>query len=424
VSRLLAITTIILISSQIPANATPTPDEPKFERIVIDNDFPGAYQVEVADVNGDKKPDIIAVGGGTCAWYKNPSWKKRIISTPKDSPDIITSATADLDGDGKAEVAIGYDFAMNTPKRGKLLLAVQGKSIDDPWTFKKIANVGSIHRIRWGEFDGDASAPELVVAPIFGQEAKPPTYDDPASIAIFQVGHDPKAGEWRRIDLDKLPTYRFRDGTGNEKMSNPEQARRPVLHAIEVKPNTNPGEKNNLLTADNLGVGWFSTLDDLEGARLVRSVDTIPGQAPKRGCSEVHYGRFAVRGWFLATIEPWHGTRVVIHRAEFSEREGGRVRDLKGFFPGLVIDDTLDEGHALWVADVDGDGTDEVFAGHRGKDHRVSMYKFDGKIWNKMVLDKEIAAQDLRGGDINGDGKPDVVAVGGSTHNVILYRTK
>ena len=89
-----------------------------------------------------------------------------------------------------------------------------------------------------------------------------------------------------------------------------------------------------------------------------------------------------------------------------------------------VIDDTLDDGHALWTADIDGDGNDEVFAGHRGKDHRVSMYRFDGKTWTKTVLDRDIAAQDMRGGDLDGDGKPDVVAVGGSTHNVVWYRFK
>ena len=88
--------------------------------------FPGAYQVEVADVNGDKKPDIIAVGGSTCAWYENPTWKKRIVSGAKETPGIISSATADLDGDGKAEIAIAYEFGMNTPTKGKLLLAGQG----------------------------------------------------------------------------------------------------------------------------------------------------------------------------------------------------------------------------------------------------------------------------------------------------------
>ena len=89
-----------------------------------------------------------------------------------------------------------------------------------------------------------------------------------------------------------------------------------------------------------------------------------------------------------------------------------------------MLDDTLADGHALWVADVDGDGDDEIFAGHRGKDHRVSMYDFDEatKTWNRTVLDRDIAAQDLRGGDLDGDGTPDVVAVGGSTHNVVWYR--
>ena len=96
------------------------------------------------------------------------------------------------------------------------------------------------------------------------------------------------------------------------------------------------------------------------------------------------------------------------------------------FSARTVIDSTLADGHALWVADVDGDGDDEVFAGHRGKDHRVSMYDRDpssGK-WTRTVLDREIAAQDLRGGDLDGDGAPDVVAVGGATHNVVWYHPK
>src|SRR5947209_20534640 len=100
------------------------------ERRVIDADFPGAYQVEVADVNGDRKPDIVAVGGGTCAWYENPTWKKRVVSGGKQTPGIISSATADLDGDGRAEIAIAYEFAMNAPPKGKLLLAVQGNAPD------------------------------------------------------------------------------------------------------------------------------------------------------------------------------------------------------------------------------------------------------------------------------------------------------
>ncbi len=71
---------------------------------------------------------------------------------------------------------------------------------------------------------------------------------------------------------------------------------------------------------------------------------------------------------------------------------------------------------------MDGDGDDEVFAGYRGAGDRVSVYDFDGKAWNRTVLDDAIAAQDLRGGDLDGDGTPDVVAIGGKTHNVVWYK--
>ncbi len=379
--------------------ATPA-DPPKFERIVIDNDFPGAYQVEVADVNGDKKPDVIVVGGGTCAWYENPTWKKRIVTTPKQTPGIISSATADLDGDGKAEIAIAYEFAMNEPKKGKLLLAKQGKTADDPWTTRALDQdpsfpLGSIHRLRWGNLFGDGR-PALVVAPIFNTEAKPPKYDGPARLFL----HLPRTG---RLDDDfEIMTHVVKEG-------------HPVMHAIEVRDANGDG-REDILTASNAGVTLVSFTARSGDWRFQQLVTGRKGEAPKQGSSEVHLGGRADGRKLLATIEPWHGSEVAVYLSDAPKS--------LNFGPRTVIDDTLDEGHALWVADIDGDGTDEVFAGHRGKDHRVSMYQFDGKTWNKTVLDRDIAAQDMRGGDLNGDGKPDVVAVGGSTHNVVWYRFK
>ena len=142
----------------------------EFDRIVIDANFPGAYQVEVADVNGDKKPDVIAVGGSTCAWYENPTWKKRIVTGPKQTPGIISSATADLDGDGKAEIAIAYEFGMNPPTKGKLLLAVQGKGLDDPWKLSA-DRVISAASTGFAGATSTATDGRPVVAPIFGPEA-------------------------------------------------------------------------------------------------------------------------------------------------------------------------------------------------------------------------------------------------------------
>lgn len=365
----------------------------RFQRVVIDGNFPGGYQVEVADVNGDKKPDIVALGGSTLAWYENPTWTKRVISGKAQTPDIISSATADLDGDGKAEIAVAYDFSMNEPKRGKLLLATQGKSADDPWTFTPVADVPSIHRLRWGDLDGDDGL-ELVVASIFGAKARPPAQvQDPADLTVFLPGDAPKSGRWTSRLI----------------------AREPVMHAIEVR--AIPGRADRaatIFTADRGGVHRITMLVVKDG--LKASDNPIPGApGPNPGSSEVHLGRLADGRFFLATIDPWHGSEVAVSVAA----EPGRVAK---FGPRTVIDATLADGHALWVADVDGDGTDEVFAGHRGKDARVSVYKFDGKTWARTVLDPNLTAQDLRGGDIDGDGTPDVVAIGGRSHNVVWFR--
>ena len=41
-----------------------------------------------------------------------------------------------------------------------------------------------------------------------------------------------------------------------------------------------------------------------------------PGDAPKKGASEVHVGRLKDGRRFLATVEPWHGTDVAVYLSE------------------------------------------------------------------------------------------------------------
>ncbi|QDV38362.1 FG-GAP repeat domain-containing protein [Tautonia plasticadhaerens] len=375
---------------------------PAFDRIVLDDDFPGAYQVEVADVDADGRPDVIALGGGTCAWYRNPSWRKRIITGPDATPGIISSAATDLDGDGRAEVAIAYDFAMLEPKRGSLGLASPGDSPDDPWTFRPLVEVPSIHRVRWADVDGDGR-PDLVVAPLFGPEAASPSFQQ--ALAVLVVYPNVEKG----ADLPE-----------------PDRVNRvPVQHAIAIE--RAPGSaRDAVLSANNLGVTFHRALDSsfLPAEQVEFRLPIVRGAfgpAPQRGASEVHLGRRSDARALLVTIEPWHGTTVAAYEAPLvPHRLLGRVPG--AFGPRVILDDSLDEGHALWLADVNGDGIDEVFAGHRGEDHRVSAYHHDGSSWVRTVLDRDIAAQDLRGGDLDGDGTPDVVAVGGSTHNVVWYR--
>jgi asparagine synthetase B (glutamine-hydrolysing) len=62
-----------------------------------------------------------------------------------------------------------------------------------------------------------------------------------------------------------------------------------------------------------------------------------------------------------------------------------------------VIDDSLADGHTILTADLNGDGSDEVIAGYRGKGVNV-YYAQDAKgaEWTKTVLDSEHAGRGLR----------------------------
>ena len=99
-----------------------------------------------------------------------------------------------------------------------------------------------------------------------------------------------------------------------------------------------------------------------------------------------------------------------------------------------VIDEQLRWGHAVWFADLDGDGTDELIIGVRDdpkkgdtfKERRgVRIYKCTdgkGKKWERKIIDNGgVAVEDLTAADLNGDGKIDIIAVGRATGNVRIY---
>ncbi|MBN1852585.1 MAG: VCBS repeat-containing protein [Pirellulales bacterium] len=90
-----------------------------------------------------------------------------------------------------------------------------------------------------------------------------------------------------------------------------------------------------------------------------------------------------------------------------------------------VIEDTMQNGHALAVGDLDADGRDEIVSGFRGKGYQLSIYQdadLQGKRWNKTVLDDGgIAGADCLVEDFTGNGRPDIICIGASTGNVNLY---
>jgi hypothetical protein len=97
-----------------------------------------------------------------------------------------------------------------------------------------------------------------------------------------------------------------------------------------------------------------------------------------------------------------------------------------------VLDDNLAWGHAVWCVNLDNDADQELVIGVRDdkdekdKNARRGVRIFDpqegGKSWKRTLLDPgSVAVEDLQAGDLNGDGKADIVAVGRQTHNVKIY---
>ncbi len=95
-----------------------------------------------------------------------------------------------------------------------------------------------------------------------------------------------------------------------------------------------------------------------------------------------------------------------------------------------MVDEQLKWGHAVWCADLDRDGDEELVVGVRDtKDSEnpcgLRIYDptdADGAHWARQLVDPAgVAIEDLAVDDLNADGRPDVVAVGRQTKNVRIY---
>ena len=373
-----------------------------FERHDIDS-FPGGYQVATADLTGDGRPDVIALSTGAdrVDWYENPGWKRRPVArTPKN----IDLAVRDVDGDGKPEIAVATGFHFNDASRGGgIFLLRRPQDLDRPWPKQPVGNDPVVHRIRWGDLDGDGRL-ELIHAPIFGPGSKANVDPKPCHLWAFRPPKklDEAAKPWEIWNIDETLT---------------------VLHGLWVGDLDGDG-RDEVLTASFEGIFRF----DFEGERSSgrwNKVQITAGAGPvsdkpgaARGSSEVVPGRLAPKRPFLAAIDPWHGHQVVVYTPP---KEAGKLWDRH------VLDDSLSEGHAVVTADFDGDGADEIVAGWRGSGGGLAYYDAldpAGARWQKTTLDRGIAVEGLVVSDINGDGRPDLVAIAGRTNNLAWYENK
>lgn len=355
-----------------------------FREHTIATDLKGGYQVVPFDVNQDGKPDLIALASGMTdlVWFENPSWKRHILA--KDLKRMINLAACP----GVNEIVVASAFE-NEPARsvGIVSILTPGPDRTQPWTVREIDRLTTSHRLRCADIDGSGKK-VIINAPLAGAAAKAPDYRDHVPLVYY------KPGEWKRITI------------GAEQEG--------VMHGIYIYPwNTGgkkPDKRDSILTASFLGLTrYFLTPAGKWEHEKISSGDPAPW--PKSGSSDIAVGH-VFKKRILAAIEPWHGNQVAVYMKPKPNQNWVRQ----------VIDDSLQDGHTVQVADLNGDGKDEIIAGFRGPGRSVYLYYFNGRSWHRYPLDKGgIAAAACAVVDLNGDGRPDVACIGSATTNLKWY---
>ena len=368
---------LLSLSVGLPAQALP-----RFRERVISTEIKFGYQLVAVDLNRDGRKDLIAIDerATEVAWFENPSWERHILAT--DVPRPLNATCYDLDGDGIPEVVLAYRFE-TSPERsvGNVALLTHGKDVRQPWNAREIDRVPTAHRVRWIDPVGDGHK-VLLLGPMVGKRF-PPVEGDSVPIYLY------RPGAWTRETISEEP--------------------KGVLHAINPA-NWDGSAREELLTASYAGIHRLEYTGGQWVATLLTSGDPRPW--PLCGSSEVRLGHLG-KERILVAIEPWHGNQVVVYLPN------------DGQWKRVVLDDKMENGHALAVGDLDGDGRDEIVCGFRGKGYQLSIYQAEdstGEHWRKTVLDDGgIAAADCVIGDFAGHGRPDIVAIGASTGNLKLY---
>lgn len=353
-----------------------------FQKQTLADDLTGGYQVITCDVNGDGKPDLIALASGMrdLLWFENPGWQRHVMAV--NLPRMINAACWTRAPHSIPLVAVAYEFSMH-PRQSLGIVSILRPEGDpqQPWKVTEIDRLPASHRLRWANIDGSGNK-VLINAPLANADADAPDFRGHVPLVYY------RPGDWKR-----------------QLISNEEQG---IVHGIFVN-DWDHNRRDAILIGSFLGIHLYRFAANGEWSRTEIAKGS-PAPWPKSGTSDISVGWLG-RERYLAAIEPWHGNEVVVYR----QRNGSWERE--------VVDGTLLDAHTISTVDLNGDGNDEIVAGFRGKPYGVYIYEWNGAKWNRQILEQgEVSAASCAVADLDGDGRSDIACIGSATHNLVLYR--
>ncbi|WP_439585420.1 FG-GAP repeat domain-containing protein [Dyadobacter bucti] len=380
--RLLYFTACLLAGKVYAQTAT-------FSGEVIDGNISIGYGVATGDVDGDGKPDILLADKKEIVWYKNPGkkaekWVRYVIAKDLTEHDNVCIAARDIDGDGKVEVAVGAQWnpseTKNSEQSGAVFYMASPDDRTQLWEPVRLHHEVTIHRMQWvKKADGDF---QLAVLPLHGEGN---TGGEGAGVKLitFDVPENRKSiWGYELLETNMHMTHN--------------------LQPMEVS-----GRFLGLAVGGKEGVQVF--LNGADGW-----APSGNWMVPNQGVGEIRTGSLGKGQLFTATIEPMHGTSLVVYSKDSR----------------TVLTEKIKEGHALVCADFFGQGRDQIVMGWRNPnvvgETGVRIFvssDAEGKKWQEYTLDEKIkiACEDITAADLDGDGDMDVIASGRSTHNVVVY---